>query len=171
MGNVRSNDRVVIRRGARVVLKGFCLKQHEKGGYYNVTLYGGTRNAHKQIAVHRLVADAFVANPCNYPYVNHKDENKRNNRADNLEWCTAKYNSNYGTAITRRVLHQDWESIADKQSIPVECCDLNGNVVKTYKSMMECKKYGFNPASVSRCCSGSLKTYKGFVWRKANGKT
>ncbi len=45
--------------------------------------------------VHRLVAKAFIPNPNNYPCVNHKDENKSNNHADNLEWCTYKYNVQY----------------------------------------------------------------------------
>lgn len=52
-------------------------------------------------AIHRLVAMAFIPNPNNYPIINHKDENPSNNRVDNLEWCTTKYNINYGTAIAR----------------------------------------------------------------------
>lgn len=59
-------------------------------GYKTVCL-----NSHKYF-VHRLVAIVFIPNPNNYPQINHKDENKENNCIDNLEWCNAKYNSNYG---------------------------------------------------------------------------
>ena len=63
-------------------------------GYCIVDLYKNKEKKHFQ--VHRLVAKAFIPNPNNYPIVNHKDENPSNNRVDNLEWCTPKYNSNYG---------------------------------------------------------------------------
>ena len=51
--------------------------------------------------IHRLVAETFIPNPDNLPEVNHKDENKLNNEASNLEWCTHKYNSNYGSRPRR----------------------------------------------------------------------
>lgn len=47
--------------------------------------------------VHRLVAQAFLPNPNNYPIINHKDENPKNNTVWNLEWCSQEYNINYGT--------------------------------------------------------------------------
>ena len=116
IGNVRSLDREVIRKGNKTMLKGQILKPRLRNGYPSVTLYNGNRTEHRSFSVHRLVAEAFIDNPDGLPYINHKDEVKTNNNKDNLEWCTAKYNSNYGTSIKRRVEHQDWNSIADKQS-------------------------------------------------------
>lgn len=52
--------------------------------------------------IHRLIAEAFIPNPNNFPFVNHKDEDGTNNSIDNLEWCTREYNVNYGTAKERR---------------------------------------------------------------------
>ena len=74
-------------------------------GYIQVSLYkNGIRTG---LRVHRLVAEAFLPNPDNLTQVNHKDENKTNNNVDNLQWCDAKYNTNYGhrteNAINTRV--------------------------------------------------------------------
>lgn len=63
-------------------------------GYYKVHLCKNGKS--KYITVHRLVAQAFISNPNNYPCVNHKNETRTNNTVDNLEWCTQKYNCNYG---------------------------------------------------------------------------
>lgn len=60
----------------------------------------------KGYMVHRLVAETFISNPNNLPFVNHKDEIKTNNHVSNLEWCTAEYNINYGTGLIRRQVSQ-----------------------------------------------------------------
>ena len=65
------------------------------GGYYQVFI------GRKSRKVHRLVAIAFIPNPDNLPQVNHINEDKTDNRADNLEWCTAAYNINHGTRSKR----------------------------------------------------------------------
>lgn len=73
------------------------LKPNNKG-YIRVTLY--KNNIKKHFSVHRLVAEAFIPNPDNLPQVNHiidDFEHRSDNRVENLEWCTAEYNSNYGT--------------------------------------------------------------------------
>lgn len=60
----------------------------------------------KSIKIHRLVAKAFIDNPNKYEQVNHKDENKLNNNANNLEWCDLNYNINYGTSHARSYLNR-----------------------------------------------------------------
>lgn len=72
-------------------------------GYLQLDLRIGGRNYTKRVhlAVHRLVAEAFIPNPNNLPQVNHKDEDKTNNHVDNLEWCTNQYNATYGTKSER----------------------------------------------------------------------
>lgn len=56
-----------------------------------------------RLIVARLVAKAFIPNPDNLPQVNHKDENPYNNNADNLEWCTCKYNNTYNGLAAKRI--------------------------------------------------------------------
>lgn len=68
----------------------------KKRGYQYVNLYKNKKG--KMYQVHRLVAESFIPNTNNLPIINHKDENSQNNNVDNLEWCTYKYNSNYGSS-------------------------------------------------------------------------
>lgn len=70
------------------------LQPCEKKNYYGVWLYKDGARYFRLI--HRLVALAFIPNIENLSQINHKDENSKNNDVRNLEWCSAKYNSNYG---------------------------------------------------------------------------
>lgn len=74
-------------------------QQIGSGGYKQVAL--SKCGKAKMIPVHRIVAKAFIKNELNFPCVNHKDEDKQNNNADNLEWCSYSYNINYGTRTLR----------------------------------------------------------------------
>ena len=71
----------------------FLKPKVERTGYLSVDLCVNKQKT--RIKIHRLVAEAFIPNPNNLPYVNHKDKNKQNNKANNLEWCTIEYNVNY----------------------------------------------------------------------------
>lgn len=111
----------------------------------------------KIYAVHRLVAQAFIRNPDNLPEVNHKDENCSNNFVDNLEWCTRKYNANYGSRIS-------------KTYAAVEMLTLDGVIIKEFNSQVEAsKETGIRQGSISNCCRGFAKTAGGYKWRYKNG--
>lgn len=100
MGRVQRLDKYIVdvsQGGIRTrMFKGHIMNLtiHNVSGY--VSMYLSKNGKKKRYLVHRLVAEAFIPNPDNLPEINHKDENKVNNCVENLEWCTPKYNANYG---------------------------------------------------------------------------
>ena len=121
-----------------------------KSGYMHVPLCKDGKP--KCCRVHRLVAEVFVQNlhPDSYHEVNHKDEDKTNNCASNLEWCDRAYNSQYSN------------------NIPVKQLDMNGNLVKLWESAREAERHGFHSSTISYCCQGKRMTHKGFRWEYAD---
>lgn len=95
-GTVYGRDRLVELPGGGVrVVKGLELAQKKnKEGYRTVVLCLNGEN--RTCYVHRLVAQSYIDNPDNLPYVNHKDGNPANNRVDNLEWVTHSQNVRHG---------------------------------------------------------------------------
>ena len=159
-GRVRSLDRWCSHRRGKQLKKGRILKLcTNKGGYLYVYLWKNGKG--KYFLVHRLVAEAFIPNPDNLPQVNHKDENKLNNNAENLEWCSAKYNSNFGTRNERIIV----KNTNGKCSKKVLQYDLEGNFIREWQSTKECGRNGFNQGHVAECCRGERKTHKGFIWK------
>lgn len=171
LGKVRSVDRyitynickkIAIRHQKEVVLQ----DKPSKLGYPIIHLSKDGKT--KPFYVHRLVANAFVDNPNGFTYINHKDENKANNNAYNLEWCTQQYNSTYGTAIERKCL-----KTRNKNGNPmaVNCYDKSLNLLCTYPSMNEAKRrLGIHTYIISSICSGKRKTpdSQGHYWKYAN---
>ena len=102
LGMVRSIDRVVVDtvRNCERLLKGKVLIQKDNGNGYKNVMFCKEHKLYNKY-VHRLVAEDFIPNQDDLPQVNHKDEDKSNNRVDNLEWCTSFYNNEYGTRKKR----------------------------------------------------------------------
>jgi hypothetical protein len=110
LGNIRTVPYIVVRKNGIWHIKGKMIRTHINGSGY-VCASGGA-------FIHRLVAEAFIPNPDNLPEVNHKDENKLNNCADNLEWCTKQYNMNYGD-IHNKISSKLKERLSDPRNHPM----------------------------------------------------
>lgn len=132
------------------------LKQTLILGYFCVSLCKNGKD--KIVKVHRLVAQAFVPNPNNYPCVNHKNENTIDNRPENLEWCTHEYNLNYGTRnerISKSRINNP------KISKPIRCIE-TGIIYPSIKEAQ--RKLGFDNSGISACLHKRQKTCGGFHW-------
>jgi hypothetical protein len=94
LGNVRSITHLSNGRNGLKTSPGRLLKPHKvKKGYLRVDLSRNGKSHH--FFIHRLVAQLFVPNPYGYRMINHKNGVKTDNRAENLEWCTSKQNTQH----------------------------------------------------------------------------
>ena len=161
LGRVRSLTRKVFVKGrenGRVFtgrIKYGC--REKKNGYRVVSLY--CKGKSKRFFVHRLVASAFIQNHNNLPQVNHKDEDKTNNKVSNLEWCDAKYNTNYGNCIEKRIAPQRKR---------VSQITLDGTYIRSFASMAEIEReLGVNHSAICICCKDNTKSAYGYKWKYA----
>lgn len=177
LGNVRSVDRCITYSDGRVYhYKGKMVVKmpHVRDSYLYVRLNKNQYYCHCK--VHRLVAEAFIPNPDNLPYIDHIDTNKKNNIVTNLRWVTARGNClNELTRKKRRknakaTMKKVLETRKKKHSKTAEHTtlqyDLNMNFIAEYPSIMEIhRKFGYDFSSIAKCCKGKQKTSYGFIWR------
>lgn len=158
LGRVRSLDRYVQYRFGLRLIKGRILKQRLWGNYKTVTFT--VDRVEDRRYIHRIVAESFIPNPQNLPFVNHKDEDKLNNASYNLEWCTHSYNMNYGTRTERYI---------STRSIPIEQLTLKGKHVAYYKNAREVDRLSggrFKNTHIYDAINGGLETAYGYLWRR-----
>lgn len=169
LGRVRSTERELhtTRNGKAFVLKqsGYILRQNiNKSGYLMVSL--GTRGKRKTYIVSRLIAKLFIPNPENLPEVNHKNEDKLDNRVCNLEWCSREYNQSYGTRnsrISETLLNRDvYRHVLQY--------DLSGNFIAEHLSISAAER--FIRGNIGKCGEnirqnilGNTQQAYGYIWK------
>ena len=161
-GNVYSVERINSngRKCGGIILKPICTTD----GYLQVGL--SKDGIVKRKLVHRLVLESFVPNSNGLPEVNHRDENKKNNCVENLEWCDARYNNNYGTARKRA---------AKKTSRKVRAVNVKTGEVLAFPSTVEAGNKGYDRVNVGLACRGVYNRgggnlYKGHRWYYVEGE-
>lgn len=147
-GVIRAVSKQINRRGRdgslhTIFREEKLLTPKKRGAYLAVQLYKNGKKCYKSI--HRLVAEAFIPNPFNYPQVNHKDENKLNNSDSNLEWCSSEYNQIYSRG--------KWITLKNPEG---ELITMQG--IKKF-----CREHHLRESSVYRLFSGKQKQVNG--WR------
>ena len=133
-----------------------------KNNYGYLTVLLSINGSCKKKTVHRIVADAFVVRTGSYDEVNHIDEDKENNNAENLEWCThrqnveaytAKHKSRDGKNKSKRVIQKT----------------ISGNIVKVWPNSRAIHlETGMSDWSISECCRGKRNKAYGYIWQYAN---
>lgn len=145
---------------SKKLLKAKCNK-----GYLRIGLHKDGKQ--KDYFVHRLVAIVFIPNEEAKPEVNHIDEDKKNNCTTNLEWVSAKENTNHGTRNNRISDYVKAHPIVRKQKKMVAQIEKStGEILRIYGSSVEAARAnGFHQGNISSCCNGNRNEANGFKWR------
>lgn len=157
LGRVRSCKREIKMRNQFTGIEYYLNPWTDNKGYKRADLMKNGKKKSKQ--VHRLVAEAFIENPYNKPQVNHIDGNPKNNNVSNLEWNTAKENSQHAIRTGLKVR---------TRAIPVIQLSKEGDFIKTWKSIaLAQKQLNITNGKISECCKGKRKTTGGYKWKYA----
>ena len=173
-GRVKSINRLVKGRwGFTKINEKILNLVFDKDGYLIVTLCKDGKQ--KVGKVHRLVAEAFLDNPNNYPVINHIDGRKENNNVENLEFCTQSHNVKeaYRLGLEKPQLTGLGKlGIKNKKAMKIKQIDLATNeVVNYYYGTLEAQRNtGINFRNIHMCLNGKRKSAGGYIWRYASGE-
>lgn len=146
----------------------FLKPYKEKKGYLRVRLCKNGK--YKHFLIHRLVAEAFIPNTDNKPFIDHINTIKNDNRVENLRWVTNKENCNNPLTIEK---YKEINKIKNKQgklspkSKPTLQFDLNGNFIRKWDCIKDIEReLGFDDSHISDCCLEKkyYKTAYGYKW-------
>lgn len=161
LGRVKSLPRTVdngfnVRHTKEKILR----KSYFANGYEKALLTMNGKS--KCFRVHRLVAIAFIDNPNGFKEVNHINEDKTDNRVENLEWCDRLYNCNYGTRN---------EKVGLYQKKAVVQLSLSGDIIREFPSATDAEKHlGKRGNHIASCCTGNRGSAYGYKWRYADAR-
>ena len=184
IGNIKAKARAKTHKKDKIMISTI-----KKYGYKEIGFM--KKGIRKIFQIHRLVAEVFIPNKENFKSmpdedrtlvnlnkleVNHKDENASNNSVDNLEWCTHKYNSNYGNlrkkrkeiAIKNNHICFLKHSIENSKKEIIQY-DNNGKTIKIYKSIRDASRdLNINSGRICEMCKGKRSQYKGYRFKYSN---
>lgn len=126
-----------------------------KRKYWVINMHFTSRTDHKLKTMHRMMADAFIPNPENKPWVNHIDGNTFNNDLANMEWSTISENTEHAYDIG---LHK---------MAPVEQYSLSGEFIRRWDAVTYTRELGINASNVISVCKGIRKSTGGYIWKYA----
>lgn len=135
----------------------------DKDGYVLISIYCGGKQ--KNFRVHRLVAMAFIPNPDNKPFINHKDGNKANNHVNNLEWSTQSENEKHAICFLNKVQPK---GAASKLSTKIVATFPDGHKELIYGQNEAARVLGLSQANIYRCLTGEYKSTKGYKFCKVD---
>lgn len=116
------------------------------------------------IAIHRLVAEAFIPNPSKLKYINHINEDKADNRACNLEWCTCRYNNTYGTRLAKMIATRKGRNMKTHFG-EIAQMSTSGELIAIYPSTVIASiATGIDRSCINKCALGRQKSAGGYKW-------
>lgn len=147
-------------KNTEYIMKGYVNKK----GYKSISLF--KNHKYKNLLIHQLVAIAFIPNNENLTQINHKDENKTNNKIYNLEWCTQKYNNSYGSRLQRTSESQKGKEKPRCWKAVLQIDKDTNEIINEFASIKEASKFlNIYPSNISNVCRGKINSTGGYKWR------